>query len=147
MSAQTIVIILDIAFFVLLALGFLIGFWRGVKRSALEIAITIICIVIAGFLTPVVTNAILNISVGDGKTLNQYVIDIVMQEPNLATFVENSPSLAKRGQRSTGRKRVCPSRRFRRLFYTGGRFVKSPAGTSQIPPLKQHPQSGRHYRI
>ena len=95
MSAQTIVIILDIVFFVLLALGFLIGFWRGVKRSALEIAITIICIVIAGFLTPVVTNAILNISVGDGKTLNQYVIDIVMQEPNVATFVENSPSLAK----------------------------------------------------
>lgn len=95
MSAQTIVIILDIVFFVLLVLGFLIGFWRGVKRSALEIAITIICIVIAGFLTPVVTNAILNISVGDGKTLNQYVIDIVMQEPNVATFVENSPSLAK----------------------------------------------------
>ncbi len=95
MSAQTIVIILDILFFVLLGVGFLIGFWRGVKRSALNIALTIVCIVVAGFLTPVVTNAILNISVEEGRTLNQYVIDLVMEEPNIATLVNSSPSFAK----------------------------------------------------
>ena len=95
MSAQTIVIILDIVFFVLLGVGFLIGFWRGVKRSALEISITLACIIIAGFLTPVITNAILNISVAQGKTLNQYVVDIVMQDPNVSKMVENSPTLVK----------------------------------------------------
>lgn len=95
MSAQTIVIILDIVFFVLLGVGFLIGFWRGVKRSALEISITLACIIIAGFLTPVITNAILNISVAQGKTLNQYVVDIVMQDPNVSKMAENSPTLVK----------------------------------------------------
>ena len=95
MSAQTIVIILDIVFFVLLGVGFLIGFWRGVKRSALEISITLACIIFAGFLTPVITNAILNISVAQGKTLNQYVVDIVMQDPNVSKMVENSPTLVK----------------------------------------------------
>ena len=53
MSAGAIIAIIDVVFFVLLGLGFLEGFLRGVKRSSLELGISIAGIIIVALITPV----------------------------------------------------------------------------------------------
>ena len=94
MSAATIIIVLDVLFIVLLLVGFLQGFCRGVKRSSLELVLTILGVVGAGFLTPVITNAILGILVGNGQTLKQYFIDLIAQDATIGALVDSSPNLA-----------------------------------------------------
>lgn len=94
MSAATIIIILDVLFIVLLLVGFFQGFCRGVKRSSLELVLTILGVVGAGLLTPVITNAILGISVGNGQTLKQYFIDLIAQDATIGALVDSSPNLA-----------------------------------------------------
>ena len=94
MSAATIIIVLDVLFIVLLLVGFLQGFCRGVKRSSLELVLTILGVVGAGLLTPVITNAVLEISVGNGQTLKQYFIDLIAQDETIGALIDSSPNLA-----------------------------------------------------
>lgn len=97
MSAVAIIAIIDVLFVVLLVLGFLGGFCRGVKRSLLEFGLAFAGIVICGFITPVVTNAILGITVtanGVSTSLKTFFVNIMAEDPTLATLLESSPSLA-----------------------------------------------------
>lgn len=95
MSAGAIIAIIDVVFFVLLGLGFLEGFIRGVKRSSLELGITIAGIIIVALITPVVTNAILNIQVtanGETTSLQTFIVNLLSENPDVASLIDNSPS-------------------------------------------------------
>lgn len=97
MSAGAIIAIIDVVFVVLLGLGFLQGFLRGVKRSSLELGLTVAGIIIVALITPVVTNAILNMSItinGSEMTIQGAIIDALSQEPKIANLLESSPSTA-----------------------------------------------------
>lgn len=93
MSASTLIIILDVLFVVFLIIGFFQGFYRGVKRSALELGLTIAGIVVAGLLTPIVTNALLGIKVNGDQTINQYFIQLLKEDQTIGTVIESSSSL------------------------------------------------------
>ena len=97
MSAVAIIAIIDVLFVVLLVLGFLGGFCRGVKRSLLEFGLAFAGILICGFITPVVTNAILGINVtanGVTTSLKTFFVNIMAEDATLATLLESSPSIA-----------------------------------------------------
>lgn len=96
MSTVAIIAILDVLFVVILVVGFLQGFFRGVKRSALEFGITIAGVIIAGLITPVVTNALLGITVnvdGQSQSLNTFFVNMISQDESIAAVIESSPSL------------------------------------------------------
>lgn len=97
MSTGAIIAIIDVVFVVLLGLGFLQGFLRGVKRSSLELGLTVAGIIIVALITPVVTNAILNMSItinGSEMTIQGAIVDVLSQEPKIANLLESSPSTA-----------------------------------------------------
>lgn len=97
MSAGLIIGVLSGLFALLLVIGFFAGFARGVKRSALELGITFAGILIAGFITPVVTNAILGINVtvnGVSSSLQTYFVNLLAEDPTFATLLESSPTMA-----------------------------------------------------
>ena len=96
MSATVLIVILDILFVLLLGLGFLQGFVRGVKRSSLELGLTFAGIIIAGLLTPVITNAVLNINItadGVNQSLKTYFVNIISEDPTFASLIASSPSM------------------------------------------------------
>lgn len=95
MSAGAIIAIIDVVFVVLLGIGFLQGFIRGVKRSTLELGLTVVGIIIVALITPVVSEAILKISItynGTQMSLQNVITDILSQEPKIASLLESSPS-------------------------------------------------------
>lgn len=97
MDIKTIVIIVSyILFTLIIGLSFWVGYKRGVKRSAISLGISLALIVIAFLITPPISNAILNIKVnsaGDSKPLSQLIIDILSEQPQIKTAIENSPTL------------------------------------------------------
>ncbi len=97
MSAGWIIAIIDVLFVVLLILGFFGGFCRGVKRSALEFGLAFAGILICGFITPVVTNAILGINVtakGVTTSLGDAFINGMAEDPKMAELLASSPTLS-----------------------------------------------------
>lgn len=96
MDGGTINLIISFVFVLILIIGFFIGFWRGVRRSAVSCAIGLVGIVIAFFITPPITNAIMGISIAYGEetiTLSQYVLEMLAQNADIAGLVENNPNL------------------------------------------------------
>jgi len=105
MSSTLLGWIVTIGFVVILAVGFLIGMWRGLKRSTVNLVISVIGVIIAFFITPVITNAILGIKVmvdGSNSTLQQVIVELfkkdkdinamMMANKNLEVFFMNLPS-------------------------------------------------------
>lgn len=90
MSSGAIIAILDVVFVIVLGLGFLEGFLRGVKRSSLELGLTVAGIIIVALITPVVTNAVLNISVANGMTLQEMIIDALKSNEDIASLLNSS---------------------------------------------------------
>ena len=66
MTQSSISWIISIGFIVLLGIGFLIGLWRGWKRSLLNFGCSIIGMIVAIFVTKPITTAILGIEVTSG---------------------------------------------------------------------------------
>lgn len=98
MSVTAIIAILDVLFILILLIGFWAGFRRGVKRSALELGLTFAGILIAGFITPPVTNAILGINIsvdGTSTSLQAFFVNMLSQEETIGSLIESSPSLEK----------------------------------------------------
>ncbi len=86
---------------IFLGLGFLMGAWRGLKRSFLHIIIVILSIMVAYFLTKPVTNALLGISFsidGESFTVGKYIIQLISesfdlsQYTSVSEFIESLPS-------------------------------------------------------
>ena len=83
-------------FFGTLLVAFFIGFWRGAKRSAMHFGISLALVIISYFVTPPITNAILNISVsygGSTKTLSELSIEFISKSEAIRSAMENSAAL------------------------------------------------------
>ena len=88
-------LILNLLFVLILVIGFLLGIWRGLKKSAVSAAFSVVGVIVAFFVTPLITNAILDISInvdGTQVTLNQYIIDQLRSNPDIANLLANTPS-------------------------------------------------------
>ena len=96
MDSGTINLIISFIFVLILIVGFFIGFWRGVRRSAVSCAIGLIGVIIAFFITPPITNAIMGISLsidGQSVTISQYIIDQLNQNQDIASLIQDNPNL------------------------------------------------------
>ena len=96
MSSGTINLILSCGFVFILLVGFLLGFWRGVRRSAVSFGIGVVGVIVAFFVTPPITNAILQIQVPAQQgqvALSQYILDMLLQDEQLAGLIEANPNL------------------------------------------------------
>ncbi len=88
-------LILNLLFVLILVIGFLLGIWRGLKKSAVSAAFSVVGVIVAFFVTPLITNAILGISInvdGTQVTLNQYIVDQLRSNPDIANLLANTPS-------------------------------------------------------
>ena len=106
MSASAIGSIVSIVFIVILVIGFFIGFWRGLKRSTASLIFGLVGALLAFFLTPVITNAILGIDItvnGTQTSINNYLVEMIKSasediealvnaNPNLESFFAQLPS-------------------------------------------------------
>ena len=96
MNASTINLMVSFIFVFVLIIGFLIGFWRGIRKSALNMAFSLVAVVVAFFVTPLVTNAIMGISIAYQEktiTLNQYLVELLKQNQDIATLIESNPNV------------------------------------------------------
>lgn len=105
MSASAIGWIISIIFVVILVIGFFVGFWRGLKKSTANLVFSVVGIIVAFFVTPVITNAIMGIQIDNNGTqtsLSQVIIEalkedatisaIITRNPNMESFIEALPS-------------------------------------------------------
>lgn len=105
MSASAIGWIVSIFFVVILVIGFFVGFWRGLKRSTANLIFSVVGIIIAFFVTPAITNAIMGIQIDNNGTqmsLSQVIIEalkedetisaLITRNPNMESFIEALPS-------------------------------------------------------
>ena len=106
MSASAIGWIVSIVFIVILVIGFFIGFWRGLKRSTASLIFGLVGVLLAFFLTPAITNAILGINIsanGTQTSINNYLVEMIKSasediealvnaNPNLESFFAQLPS-------------------------------------------------------
>ena len=93
----------SIALIVLVLLGgFLIGFYRGLKRSSLHVLFAVVSVVVAFFITKPITNAILGININvDGSliSIGDYIVQLVSQNlvdlsyfDTASTFIQQLPT-------------------------------------------------------
>ena len=81
------------------------GFWRGLKRSTANLIFSVVGIIIAFFVTPAITNAIMGIQIDNNGTqmsLSQVIIEalkedetisaLITRNPNMESFIEALPS-------------------------------------------------------
>ena len=92
-------LIVTIVSYVLLGLvagiAFWVGFKRGVKRSLIVTGVSLGLLIVAYFVTPFISKAILGIQISSGgsaKPLSQIIIDAVSSSDAMKTAIENSHS-------------------------------------------------------
>lgn len=96
MNSTVIAIIVSGLFIITLISGFFIGFWRGLKKSSLSLAVSIIGAIVAFFITPLITKAIMEIYVDyNGQTvkIGQLISVIAKNDPDFEILIENNPKL------------------------------------------------------
>lgn len=95
MSATLIGWIISIVFVIILVAGFFIGFWRGLKRSTVNTVLSLVGVVVAFFITPLITNALLGISVSvDGEVvpLRELAVALLKQNEDAALLMAANPN-------------------------------------------------------
>ncbi len=102
---STVALALNFVFVGILIVGFLIGLWRGLKKSAVNLAFSIAGVLLAFFITPSITNATLTFNVtinGTRQTISDFIINqfaantdiahMMAVNENFATLVNHLPS-------------------------------------------------------
>lgn len=93
MSASLISMIVTIAFVLLLAIGFLIGLWRGLRKSVISLVFSVVGVIVAFFITPLLVGTVLGISVeinGEIVPLSDIALHIAKDNPDLALLIESN---------------------------------------------------------
>lgn len=85
MDISTIMLILNLAFFVVIILGFLLGL-KGAKKSALSLAFFIGAILVTVLITPWITNALLQIQIN-------YEGEMMAIKDIIVTFLQNNATV------------------------------------------------------
>ena len=96
MSASAIGWIITIVFVAILVIGFFIGFWRGLRKSTANLVFSVIGIIVAFFVTPVITNAILGIQIDNNGTqtpLNQIILEALMSDETISSIIARNPNM------------------------------------------------------
>ena len=75
MDATLITLIINIVLAAVILFGFLGGL-RGLKKSTFDLVVFIVQLLVVFFLTPVISNLVLNITI-DGKTINNHILGFV----------------------------------------------------------------------
>ena len=97
MSATAIAWIVSVFFIVILIAGFFVGFWRGLKKSTANLIFSVVGILVAFFVTPAITNAIMGIQVtydGQPTTLNQMLVEMLRDDQTIASLIDRNPNIA-----------------------------------------------------
>lgn len=100
MTASAFSAIIASAALLILIIGFLIGFARGYQRSLLGLVITLVCAVVAFFLAPVITNAVLEFHINAkvngvlAVTVKDFIIEIIKSISYVGEAIQASPTLA-----------------------------------------------------
>ena len=90
-------------FLVCIILGFVFGWFRGFSKSLVRFIIVLAVTVLAFFVVPSITTAVLkmdisklNINIGgvSAVTLGDLIIDLIEQVPIVQDLIESSPTLA-----------------------------------------------------
>lgn len=92
----TVALALNITFAVTLVIGFLLGLWRGLKKSSFNFILSIIGILVAFFVTPIITNSILTINItvnGEATTLNAFLLEMLKDNPDITNLITSTPSI------------------------------------------------------
>ena len=96
MSATAIAWIVSVFFIVILIAGFFVGFWRGLKKSTANLIFSVVGILVAFFVTPAITNAIMGIQVtydGQPTTLNQMLVEMLRDDQTIASLIDRNPNI------------------------------------------------------
>lgn len=96
MSATAIGWIVSIFFVVVLIACFFVGFWRGLKKSTANLVFSVVGALVAFFVTPAITGAILEIQInfdGENITLSQYLINLISSDESLSVIMDRNPNI------------------------------------------------------
>lgn len=96
MSANLIGWIVTIVFVVFLIAGFFIGFWRGLKRSTASAVMSLVGVVVAFFITPLIANNLLALTIdvnGELVPLRELAVHLLAQEPDIAALMVVNPNI------------------------------------------------------
>jgi hypothetical protein len=96
MSSTAIAIIVSVVIAVFMLISFFVGRRRGVKRTLLNSGFSFVGLLLAFFLTPIITNAFMGLTTTlDGKvvTLGTYLSSFLMKDKSFGVYFQNSSSL------------------------------------------------------
>lgn len=96
MSSSLIGWLITLLFIVILASGFLVGFWRGFKRSSFNLLLSVVGMLLALFITAPITGKVLNIGVmynGSKTPINDIVLKMLYENETIAKLVDGNPNL------------------------------------------------------
>ncbi len=92
----TIGLVLNFLFVGILVIGFLIGLWRGFKKSSVNLAFSIVGIVIAFLITPLLASQVVNVTItinGVKQTLSEFIMNQISSGSDIGLMLQNNPSL------------------------------------------------------
>ncbi len=96
MSSTIIGLGVSLLFVIILVGGFLVGFWRGFKRSSVNLIFSVVGVIVAFFVTPLITNAILGIKVeyeGSPVSLQNILLEMLLSIGDLRQMVSANKNL------------------------------------------------------
>ncbi len=96
MNSTIIALIVSAFFAVILLGGFLVGFWRGFKRSTANLIFSVVGVIVAFFVTPLITNAILGIKVeyeGNLVTLQNVLVEMFLAVGDMRQMISANKNL------------------------------------------------------
>lgn len=97
MDAGLVLLILNILFAVFLVLGFIFGFVKGLKKSALRIGFFFVAVIVAGIITPYISKLILGIQItyeGQLTSIENIILSAINSSEQVAELMQASPTIA-----------------------------------------------------
>ncbi len=95
MDKGTVILILNILFALFIVIGFLVGL-KGLKKSGLKFVCFIVAVVIAIFITPVISKSIMQIKItydGSLMSLNDIILSYINSSEQIAEITTASPTM------------------------------------------------------
>ncbi len=96
MSSSLIGWLVTLLFIVILLSGFLVGFWRGLKRSSFNLILSVAGVLLALFIAGPITAKLLNIGIvynGSKTPINDIILKMLYENETIANLVDGNPNL------------------------------------------------------
>ncbi len=92
----TVGLILNFFFIGILIIGFLIGLWRGFKKASVNLAFSIVGIVIAFLITPLIASQAVSVTItinGVKQTLSDFIMSQITSGSDMGILIQNNPNI------------------------------------------------------